>query len=190
MAASLDSSSPPYVYKPPKTPKEQICLLTIMPNRDKRSVIEASLSIHRIPMSNARRASRLRAHLQLPWYLAVSYVWGEGATLEGTREIILDGCRYPVTANVHSALHGYLFFMSIPLNLWIDSICIDQENHVEKNGQISIMREIYHISTLVNISLGPGRDEDRRMMRFCLDPTQHPLWNKLVDKFLDLYTPA
>ena len=40
------------------------------------------------------------------------------------------------------------------------------------------------------ISLGPGTDEDRRMMRFCLDLTRPPLWNKLIDKFLDLYTLA
>ena len=150
MAASRDSPSPPYIYKPPNNPKEQIRLFTIMPNQDKRSVIEASLSIHRIPMSNARRASRLRAHLQLPWYLAVSYVWGEGAALERTREIILYDYRYPVTANVHSAFHGYRSFMSIPLNVWIDSNC-------EKRANLDHVRKLSHRYTR-DYFLGPWNE--------------------------------
>jgi len=158
-----------------------------MPNRDKASIIEAKLSVHPLPASNAPRLARLRAHLQLPWYFALSYVWGEGSALEKRHEIILDGCRFPVTANVHAALHENRSFASWPLRLWIDSICIDQENLDEKDGQISLMREIYHLATLVVVSLGPGFDEDLRMMRFISNLTQPRLMNKIVGWFMDLY---
>lgn len=117
----------------------------------------------------------------------MSYVWGEGSALEKNHEIILNGCRFPVTANLHAALHDNRSFTSWPLRLWIDSICIDPENLDKKDGQISIMREMYHLATLVLVSLGPGSDEDLRMMRFISNLTQSRLMNKIVSWFMDLY---
>jgi hypothetical protein len=43
--------------------------------------------------------------------------------------------------------------------IWIDSICIDQANVVERNQQVSIVADIYRSAESVYVWLGRG-DED------------------------------
>ena len=45
------------------------------------------------------------------------------------------------------------------LPLWIDQICIDQSNAVEKSQQVHLMRSIYQRATNVYIWLGPASDD-------------------------------
>jgi hypothetical protein len=119
---------------------------TIQPNRDGASVIETKLSIHDVPARNAPGSARILPFMQLPSDWAISYVWGEGRDLDKTKHIMLDGCRFPVTANVHAALHEYRTQASMSLKIWIDATCIDQENKGEKDGQITLMREVYTLA--------------------------------------------
>jgi len=111
-----------YIYQPLDDPWHQIRLLTIFPNRDRSSVIEAKLSTHTLPASIAPCLTRFRAYLRIPMVLRLILRMGKGAALEKTHEIILDGCRYPVTATVQTALLQYRSLASWPLNLWINSI--------------------------------------------------------------------
>lgn len=46
--------------------------------------------------------------------------------------------------------------------LWIDAICINQDDIAEKNSQVAMMAEIYKKATRVNIWLG----ESNRLSRF------------------------
>lgn len=57
-------------------------------------------------------------------YEALSYVWGSGQL---AAKILLDGCQFEVTENLHEALVQLRQYHEDRV-LWIDAICIDQ-NH-------------------------------------------------------------
>ncbi|KAL8943102.1 MAG: hypothetical protein Q9216_001302 [Gyalolechia sp. 2 TL-2023] len=75
-------------------------------------------------------------------YLALSYTWGDPSKL---REISVNGRPLLITENLEACLrvlrsknytrHGWRF--------WIDAICINQKDIVERAGQVKRMREIY-----------------------------------------------
>ncbi|KAI1195848.1 ankyrin repeat-containing domain protein [Nemania serpens] len=72
-------------------------------------------------------------------YEAVSYTWGpdfKAATVN------IDGKRLPITFNLNLILHD-LRGSQIDRILWVDAICIDQGNDVEKGHQVQQMRDIY-----------------------------------------------
>ncbi|KAI0490358.1 HET-domain-containing protein [Xylaria cf. heliscus] len=87
-----------------------------------------------------------------PDYEAVSYRWGSA---ELTEEIIVDGCRFPVTKSAFDVL---LARRSVwrERTIWIDAICINQEDLQEKSEQIQLMRDIYFRASRV-VSY-PGSD--------------------------------
>lgn len=88
----------------------------------------------------------------LPQYEALSYVWGD------TKEICyitLDGRPFPVTTNLHTALSQARHTTRI---LWVDALCINQEDLDERSNQVSLMHQIYSQASTVLISLGEAFD--------------------------------
>lgn len=80
-----------------------------------------------------------------PPYEALSYVWGDKATCGST--IILEGKQKGVTENLAAALR-HLRLENEPRNLWVDALCIDQEDINERDDQVMHMKEIYqHCAT-------------------------------------------
>ena len=59
-----------------------------------------------------------------------------------------------ITTNVENVLKG-LRKHDKPQYLWIDSICFNQDDGVEKARQIPIMGDIYKEALTVDIWLGP-----------------------------------
>ena len=51
-------------------------------------------------------------------------------------------------------------------NLWIDAVCINQDNEDEKNHQVQMMAEIYSRAQRVCIWLGGGDESSRIALRF------------------------
>ncbi|KAH7471361.1 hypothetical protein FOMA001_g13292 [Fusarium oxysporum f. sp. matthiolae] len=82
---------------------------------------------------------------------ALSYEWKEA---EGRTSITCNGISLPVTRNLASAL-GALRFPSNARVLWVDAVCINQDNQEEKSKQIPLMREIYASAKAVLTWLGP-----------------------------------
>jgi hypothetical protein len=74
-----------------------------------------------------------------PEYEALSYVWGSG---ENKQKILIDGQQLSVTANLAEALE-YLYNRDGPRKLWVDAICINQEDIPERSQQVGNMTEIY-----------------------------------------------
>lgn len=73
-------------------------------------------------------------------YEALSYVWGDS---EKTEQIHIAGRGIvSVTPGLHDALVR-LRHPSRPRTMWIDQLCIDQDNAREKTHQVNLMREIY-----------------------------------------------
>ena len=75
-----------------------------------------------------------------PMYTAFSYTWGSSTS---QRWLIVNGKRLGITPNCHYAL-SQAFSLYGPRQLyWIDSVCINQADKVEKTQQVGRMGEIY-----------------------------------------------
>lgn len=88
--------------------------------------------------------------LDAPDFEAISYVWGAGIR---DRWIIVDGRQLPITASMEDALRQ----TRMPekrRTLWADSICMNQEDNVEKSHQVAMMGRIYARSSRTLICLG------------------------------------
>lgn len=117
-----------------------------------------------------------------PEFDALSYTWGNPIavyedeeqakeateTFEKTFEIICNGIPVKVTANLHDALlalrraaQGGIFQQIAQKQhaeyLWVDSICINQNDVAERAAQVAIMGQIYRQAQTVVIWL--GRDD-------------------------------
>jgi hypothetical protein len=70
---------------------------------------------------------------------ALSYTWGNPSE---TSPVVLHGQRHDVTKNLASALR-HLRYHDRQRILWVDALCIDQDNIEERNQQVTQMRDIY-----------------------------------------------
>ncbi|KAF3023061.1 hypothetical protein E8E14_012712 [Neopestalotiopsis sp. 37M] len=86
-----------------------------------------------------------------PVFDALSYVWG---VEDDPDPICINGETCKVKKNLKAALRRLQD--SEPLVIWIDAICIDQENVDEKNHQLPLMRDIYTRASQVIVWLGEG----------------------------------
>ncbi|KAK4956233.1 hypothetical protein LTR10_005754 [Elasticomyces elasticus] len=118
-------------YKPLIPSKNEIRLLRVQPNAD-------------------RDADGLA-------YYALSYTWGD---LSNLPSIQVDGYALPITKNLHAALQTLRRSTDEVLTIWVDAICINQADLVEKSSQIPLMRNIYHYASEVAIWLGLAEDND------------------------------
>ncbi|CAK4033929.1 Hypothetical predicted protein [Lecanosticta acicola] len=102
------------------------------------------------------RLSTERTELQsAPSYVALSYAWGD----PGITEVVeVDGAAVNVTANLATALEHLQDKIEDNEALWIDALCIDQENEAEKSSQVARMRDVYTNATRVLAWLGPDVD--------------------------------
>jgi hypothetical protein len=85
-----------------------------------------------------------------PEYEALSYVWGDPAI---SATIELNGQPVEVSQNLRSALRR-LRGRDTALTLWIDQLCINQENAAEKSRQVTLMRHIYSGCRLCHVWIG------------------------------------
>ena len=83
-------------------------------------------------------------------YEALSYVWG---SVSRPCEIKINGWKITVTKTVYLALRD-LRYQEEDRFLWIDALCIDQENKEERGQQVQRMGLIYSKAKQVIIWLG------------------------------------
>ncbi|KAH7232444.1 heterokaryon incompatibility protein-domain-containing protein [Fusarium solani] len=104
---------------------------------------------------------QVRLNGSRPLYSAISYRWQAQTEVGRTRvnpastkskAITVNGFRFAVYPNVLAILKDMRSSI-LPRYLWIDSICIDQDNLREKENQVAIMRQIYEGSVYVIIHL-------------------------------------
>lgn len=106
------------------------------------------------------------AAVPTPSFTALSYVWGDIQDAATTSTLTLgpDRLSLQLTNNCHEALKHLLFIVS-PLTIWVDAICIYQNDVKEKNHQIPLMGEIYSQAETTFIWLGPSDDISTRVMK-------------------------
>lgn len=95
-------------------------------------------------------------------YEALSYVWGDACI---TSEIQLDGVPFQVTTNLRAAL-AHLRLATRARSLWVDALCINQEDTEERESQVRLMRDIYQRATRVVAWLGVSSIESKAVFRF------------------------
>ncbi|KAI9367249.1 heterokaryon incompatibility protein-domain-containing protein [Aspergillus egyptiacus] len=99
-------------------------------------------------------------------YDALSYSWGSFEPYH-TLTIIHNNC--PHTVHVFPNLKAALLQLRDPhkpRSLWVDALCINQEDETEKSGQVKEMAKIYSNSRRVCVWLGKADKESTRAMNF------------------------
>jgi hypothetical protein len=147
-----DSDNEPqntYPYSPLLAPGN-IRLLRLMPHKDKSARIQCQLFNYPLQESSDE------THL----YEALSYVWGSSDELYS---IAIDGYDMHVTANLHAALLR-LRNRFIERIIWVDAICINQGDDIEKANQVGYMAEIYSRASRVTVWLGEAENDSDRAL--------------------------
>ena len=139
---SPSSDLGPYEYTTINKEASEIRLMTILPGVFGSEV--------RITMQN-----HVFTESQIPVYEALSYAWGSNKKSAKIRIKETGGDRMlAVTSNLAEALQ-YLRYEDRPRVLWIDAICVNQQNIPERGHQVSRMADIYRSASPVLIWLGP-----------------------------------
>jgi hypothetical protein len=114
-------------------------------------------------------------------YKALSYTWG---TAMSEKDILCNGTPFKVGENLYNALWQIREDGEIGLPWWIDAICINQANILEKNVQVRMMRGIYENASSVLAWIGPGKAEDAigfALLRTIYDKLGHHVDSIQVD---------
>jgi hypothetical protein len=85
-----------------------------------------------------------------PNYQALSYVWGYP---EDTVSLTVNGLNFQATRNLVAALQRLRSSIK-PQTLWVDALCINQNDLDEKTQQILIIDKIYKGASSVQVFLG------------------------------------
>ncbi|KAF6820243.1 ankyrin and HET domain-containing protein [Colletotrichum sojae] len=86
-------------------------------------------------------------------YFAVSYAWEDPAPVD--RLSLRDGRSLPLGKTL-AALFDWLRKLGKAFNVWVDALCIDQQNVAERERQVALMRQVYSSATIVLVWLGPS----------------------------------
>ena len=122
--------------------------------------------------------SLVEQDLSIAEFHALSYTWGDHTCTEA---ITCDGKLLTIRKNLFDAL-WQLREDEMLAPLWVDAVCINQTNTVEKTAQVKIMGDIYSRANLVITWLGVETDTDAmgvswlrklyKMFRDRLNPSQ------------------
>lgn len=88
-------------------------------------------------------------------YEALSYEWGR--RINHDQPIYINGIPYLIRKNLYDALIR-IRRSEWDRPLWVDALCIDQNNICERNEQVKLMGQIYRQAWDVLVWLGPSRD--------------------------------
>ncbi|KAB8248470.1 heterokaryon incompatibility protein-domain-containing protein [Aspergillus flavus] len=141
---------PRYKYFPLPTGSCIIRVLVLLPDTHDTSSINCQLINYSLPLTG---------NCYLP-YEALSYVWGSEST---PRYIFIDGLTVSVTDNLYAALL-HLRDHQLSRMLWVDAVCINQQDNQEKGYQIRLMPTIYSKASHVIVWLGKAADHSDRAL--------------------------
>ena len=85
-----------------------------------------------------------------PSYQALSYVWGDP---RNQQKVSVNQQPFLITRNLHKALRRLRDPDAVRM-IWVDALCINQEDVIERNQQVRLMSDIYKSASEVLIWLG------------------------------------
>lgn len=136
-----------YPYRPLQPDKSKIRLLCVSPQ----------------PFSITEPLQCTISHVSLddqpaPEYETISYCWGDPSPRTA---MVIDGVHVLVPVNTELALRR----MALPNErrmLWIDALCINQKDLMERTQQVRLMARIYSTGTQNLVYLGEEDEWDDR----------------------------
>ncbi|KAK3339616.1 heterokaryon incompatibility protein-domain-containing protein, partial [Lasiosphaeria hispida] len=120
--------------------------------------------IRLLRVTRGKRGDPIHAVLQAcrlwdrPRFKAVSYTWATATGDTARRSHIFLGPYWfllPVTVNCPDALECFRK-EDEDITLWVDAICIDQNDNNERNHQVGMMDSIYAVAQEVLVYIGAG----------------------------------
>ncbi|KAI0128025.1 heterokaryon incompatibility protein-domain-containing protein [Xylariales sp. AK1849] len=142
-----DHSSLDPTYRPLDALRQEIRLFELLPSPDMNCPIQGNLFHASLSSS--------------PIYEALSYAWGQ--PLQLTKAIVLGSQTTYITPNLDMALR-HLRLQDRSRTLWIDAVCINQQDLAERGSQVALMKQIYSSCALDLLWLGPNPDEESRFV--------------------------
>jgi Heterokaryon incompatibility protein (HET) len=110
----------------------------------------------------------------MPDYDAISYTWGDPRKPKAS--IVVNGHKLDVTENCVVAmleLRREGITCSTDRFIWIDAICINQEDIDERNQQVIFMLRIYQMAQNLIVWLGPEADESDKAIEIINEAVTH-----------------
>ncbi|KAL9107576.1 MAG: hypothetical protein Q9227_007576 [Pyrenula ochraceoflavens] len=118
------------------SPQAAIRILVIQPGKYKTN-LHAEIKV--VPLSP-------ETHFE-----ALSYTWGQAS--KGKTITLNQRYKFPITDNLYTALQR-LRSRDKTRVLWVDAMCINQKDDIEKSHQVRLMGKIYREANCVNVWLG------------------------------------
>ncbi|KAH8783854.1 heterokaryon incompatibility protein-domain-containing protein [Hyaloscypha sp. PMI_1271] len=122
-----------FTYRP--LGRRQIRLVTLLPDEDSQQI--------RCTLDHVSLSSKSD-------FEALSYVWGPDDLYAS---ILINGELFSIRRNLWSGMVNSIT-VDKPLTIWIDAICINQDDIIERGAQVQIMGEIYQTAWRLRIWLG------------------------------------
>lgn len=169
---------PRSLYRSLDQSQRQIRLVTILPSEDDEGQVACQLETVSLDDD--------------PEYAALSYVWGD-ATI--TTDILVNDIPFSATTNL---VAGLLQFRRTGLGLpnekkdarlpplWVDAVCINQQDIAERNKQVALMGDIYTCAHYVLTWLGPPGDRNIDNSIRLIRGFSQALPDRLREKVLDM----
>lgn len=124
------------IYSPLDKSRREIRLANILPNPEPESDIHCELFTVSLDSG--------------PYYNALSYVWGYAGD---TSTIILNEHPFTITKNLKAALRS-LRSPYHEVRIWVDAVCINQGDDMERTHQVELMCDIYRSTKRTFVWLG------------------------------------
>ena len=133
------------------------------------NLLHLSLDDDTSSMLRKRPRPSPRERQALTFFSALSYTWG---TLEKNKSIIVDDQQLSVTQNLEGALRhmrksnqkGRDPSKPSASYWWIDAICINQSDVIERNQQVTLMTRIFKKANVVRVWLGAEAENSTMAM--------------------------
>lgn len=151
----------PYIFSGLKAPKN-FRLVTILPGEYKEPL--------QCTISECQSQDPLS-------YEALSYAWGaSGAQDESHPAMSLNNQEFTISSTLEQALRR-LRRLDTARVMWIDRICINQDNIDERNTQVAIMPDIYRDAERVIAWIGEKSYDSDRALLFLKEMAMHHKYN-------------
>jgi hypothetical protein len=90
-------------------------------------------------------------------YRALSYAW----TRDTSATILLNGHPFEVSVDLNQCLQAVSCYVAAGAHpiLWVDAICINQADDIERAAQVIVMSQIYRSCERCIVWLGPEEND-------------------------------
>ena len=191
----------PLLYLPLSVSSRMIRVLKLLPSSKEQGTVrsmtplrqsyeEIACTLEEWPLDASAEVSPSSAWLSAhtPSYEALSYTWGTASESRCIR--INQSFCARVRLNLYTALRALR--QDYARVLWIDALCINQEDNVEKSQQVLMMHKIFATAREVIVwlvVLSPALENKITALQG-IDPTLHfPSLSPLTVRLQELYDP-